>query len=80
VESNQSNASPVDRKFLHDISSPLTILKIVADRIREDMELEDSKHSKEQYLAWMQKICGAVDSLEKLLSKKKAELLKVTEG
>lgn len=80
MESIQSKSSPIDRKFLHDLSSPLTVLKIVADRIRTDMGLKERKYTDEQYLAWMQKVCGAIESLERILAEKKSEMNEATKG
>lgn len=63
-----------ERKFLHDIASPLAVIKTLTRRMEKELLGEVEESSKEKQAARLQKILQAVASLERLHADQKCIL------
>jgi hypothetical protein len=69
-----------ERKFLHDIATPITIASLLVQRLIKDRESEESQFSPQQTLEWLHKALAALKSLETMHADRKQEIHKLESG
>jgi hypothetical protein len=63
-----------DRKFLHDIATPLTIMKMLSKGILSEIEGEKEPSSPEKQLARIQRVIDQIIVIENLHADQRARI------
>jgi len=66
-----------ERKFLHDIATPISIASLLLQRMIKDRESGEMKFTPEQTLEWLQKSLAALKSMEAMHAERKQEIFKM---
>lgn len=63
-----------DRKFLHDLATPMTIVRTILKKTLSEIEGRSENISKEVQIARLQKAISALEKMEELHADQKAEI------